>query len=45
MIKKIDVNSEEFQIEFELTKQFTQNVLSEHNLVFNPNLEINESTH
>ncbi len=43
MIKKIDVNSEEFQIEFELTKQFTQNVLNEHNLVFNPNLEINES--
>lgn len=43
MIKKIDVNSEEFQIEFELTKQFTQNVLSEHNLVFNPDLQINES--
>lgn len=27
MIRKIDTNSEEFQIEFELTKQFTQKVL------------------
>ena len=43
MINKIDVNSEEYQIEFELTKQFTDNVLKEHSLVYNPNDEINES--
>lgn len=43
MINKIDVNSEEFQIEFELTKQFTDNVLKEHNLVYNPDDEVNES--
>ena len=43
MIRKIDTNSEEFQIEFELTKQFTQKVLEKHNLVYNPSLEVNES--
>lgn len=43
MIKKIDVNSEEFQIELELTKQFTDNVLKEHNLFYNPDDEVNES--
>ena len=43
MIRKIDTNSEEFQIEFELTKQFTQKVLEKHNLVYNPNSEVNES--
>ncbi len=42
-MKKIDINSEEFQLELELTKQFTSKVLEEHNLVFNPNDEVNES--
>lgn len=43
MIKKIDTNSEEFQIEFELTKQFTNKVLEEHGLTYNPDEEVNES--
>ena len=43
MIKKIDTNSEEFQVEFELTKQFTDKVLEEHGLVYNPDMEVNES--
>jgi ferredoxin-thioredoxin reductase catalytic subunit/rhodanese-related sulfurtransferase len=43
MIKKIDVNSDEFQLELELTKQFTNKVLEEHNLVYNPDSEVNES--
>ena len=29
MIRKIDINSEEFQIEFELTKQIKDNVLKD----------------
>ena len=43
MIKKIDTNSEEFQIELELTKQFTDKVLEEHRLTYNPDSEVNES--
>jgi sulfur-carrier protein adenylyltransferase/sulfurtransferase len=43
MIRKIDINSEEFQIEFELTKQFTDNVLKDYDFVYNPNDEVNES--
>ena len=43
MIKKIDTNSDEFQVEFELTKQFTDNVLKEHGLTYNPDDEVNES--
>ncbi len=43
MIKKIDINSEEFQIELELTKHFTSKVLEEYNLVYNPDDEVNES--
>lgn len=43
MIRKIDTNSEEFQTELELTKQFTDNVLKEHSLVYNPDNEVNES--
>lgn len=42
-MKKIDINSEEFQLELELTKQFTSKVLEEYNLVFNPNDEVTES--
>lgn len=42
-MRKIDINSEEFQLELELTKQFTSKVLEEYNLVFNPNEEVNES--
>ncbi len=43
MIRKIDTNSDEFQTELELTKQFTQNVLEKHDLVYNPDTEVNES--
>ena len=43
MIRKIDINSDEFQTELELTKQFTNKVLEEHNLVYNPDDEVNES--
>ncbi len=43
MIKKIDTNSEEFQIELELTKKFTDKVLEEHGLTYNPDSEVNES--
>jgi sulfur-carrier protein adenylyltransferase/sulfurtransferase len=43
MIKKIDTNSDEFQIELELTKQFTNNVLSTYGLFYNPDIEVNES--
>ena len=43
MIKKIDTNSDEFQVEFELTKQFTDNVLKENGLTYNPDDEVNES--
>ena len=43
MIKKIDVESEEFQIQFELTKQFTDKVCEEHGFVYNPEMDVNES--
>lgn len=43
MIKKIDVNSEEFQIQFELTQQFTNKVCEEHGFVYNPEADVNES--
>ena len=43
MVRKIDTNSEEFQLEFELTKQFTDKVIKEHNLAYNPDDEVNES--
>ncbi len=43
MIKKIDMNSDEFQMEFELTKEFTNEVLKKYNFVYNPQEEINES--
>ena len=43
MIKKIDVESEDFQVEFELTKQFTDKVCEEHGLVYNPEDDVNES--
>ncbi|RXJ87957.1 ferredoxin-thioredoxin reductase catalytic domain-containing protein [Arcobacter sp. CECT 8985] len=43
MIKKIDMNSEEFETEFELTKKYTEDVLDKYGFVFNPNEEINES--
>lgn len=43
MIKKIDINSEEFQLEFNHTIKYTNEVLEKFNLVYNPDLEINES--
>ena len=43
MIRKIDIESEEFQTEFELTKQFTNKVCEEHGFVYNPDIDVNES--
>ena len=43
MIRKIDINSEEFQLELELTKQFTDKVVADHGFSYNPDDEINES--
>lgn len=43
MIKKIDMNSLEFQEEFKKTVEFTDQVCSEHNFVYNLNSEHNES--
>ena len=43
MIKKIDTNSKEFINEFQVTKQFTDDVLLKHNLVYNPDEEVNKS--
>ena len=41
MIRKIDTNSEEFINELEVTKKFTDDVISNHNLVYNPDSEVN----
>ncbi len=43
MIKKIDINSDEFQTTFELTRQFTDKVCEEHGFVYNPEDDVNES--
>jgi sulfur-carrier protein adenylyltransferase/sulfurtransferase len=43
MIRKIDTNSNEFLNEFELTKQFTDEVISKYSLVYNPDEEVNKS--
>ena len=43
MIKKIDMNSKEFINEFQLTKKFTDKVILENNLVYNPDEEVNKS--
>lgn len=43
MIKKIDIESDEFQTQFELTKQFTDKVCEEHGFVYNPEADVNES--
>ncbi|MDD4330577.1 MAG: ferredoxin-thioredoxin reductase catalytic domain-containing protein [Aliarcobacter sp.] len=43
MIRKIDTNSDEFLNEFELTKQFTDEVISKYSLVYNPDEEVNKS--
>jgi len=43
MIKKIDIESEEYQTELELTKQFTDKVVDRFNFSYNPNDEVNES--
>jgi len=43
MIKKIDVNSDEFIAELEKTEKFTKKVCDNFGLVFNPDNEINES--
>jgi len=43
MIKKIDVNSDEFLAELEKTKEFTDKVCSSQGWVYNPDDEINQS--
>ena len=43
MIRKIDMNSDEFLAEFEKTTLFTDGVCKKHGLVYNPNDEIKES--
>lgn len=43
MIRKIDIESDEFQTQLELTKQFTDKVCQEHNLFYNPEIDVNES--
>lgn len=43
MIKKLDVNSDEFQNELEITKQFTEKVCEQFGFSFNPESDVNES--
>lgn len=43
MIRKIDVNSEEFINELKFTQEYTNGVLQKHNLVYSPNSEIIDS--
>lgn len=43
MIKKIDVDSDEFKKELEKTKKFTDGVLEKYGFVYNPDNEINEA--
>ncbi len=43
MIKKLDVDSNEFQTQLELTKQFTQKVCDQFGFVYNPEDDVNES--
>ena len=43
MIKKIDINSDEFIAELEKTKNFTDKVCQSRNWTYNPDNEINES--
>ena len=43
MIKKLDINSDEFQTQLELTKQFTQKVCEQFGFVYNPENDVNES--
>lgn len=43
MIKKIDINSEEFQNELAMTQKFTDKVISNFNFSYNPENDVNES--
>ncbi len=43
MIRKIDIESEEFQTQLELTKKFTDEVCKEYGFVYNPENDVNES--
>lgn len=43
MIKKIDIESDEFQTQLELTKQYTDKVCEKYNFVYNPENDVNES--
>ncbi|XPV69299.1 MAG: ferredoxin-thioredoxin reductase catalytic domain-containing protein [Halarcobacter sp.] len=43
MIRKIDIESQEFQIQLELTKKFTDNVCKDYGFVYNPEADVNES--
>jgi len=41
-MQKIDINSDEFQVELEKTEKFTQKVCNQFGFVYNPNEEVNE---
>jgi len=43
MIQKLDVNSDEFINELEITKNFTQKVCEQFGFVYNPENDVNES--
>lgn len=43
MIQKLDVNSDEFINELEITKKFTQKVCEQFGFVYNPENDVNES--
>jgi len=43
MIKKLDVNSDEFQNELEVTRSFTTKVCEQFGFVYNPEDDVNES--
>lgn len=43
MIQKLDVNSQEFINELEITKNFTQKVCEQFGFVYNPENDVNES--
>ncbi|WP_419769180.1 MAG: ferredoxin-thioredoxin reductase catalytic domain-containing protein [Candidatus Marinarcus sp.] len=43
MIKKLDINSEEFINELEITKSFTDKVCAQMGFVYNPESDVNES--
>lgn len=43
MIRKIDIESQEFQTQLELTKKFTDEICKNYGFVYNPETDVNES--